>query len=95
MSFDRYLAVTKAFAFSAWVKKMRSSTASVIITVFGWLISVLASYPLIQYSDVTECPRMCAHEFPHEPLNEDCVVVNVSRCYRSFRTAILVVALKT
>jgi len=64
MSFDRYLAVTKAFAFTTWVKVLRSSTSSYVITVIGWCLSISACIPLYLYSDVEQCPRTCAHKFP-------------------------------
>jgi len=64
MSFDRYLAVTKAFAFSAWVKTLRTFKMSLLITLVGWILSISACTPLFLWSDVSPCPKFCAIQFP-------------------------------
>nr|XP_002121573.1 C-C chemokine receptor type 4 [Ciona intestinalis] len=62
MSFDRYVAVTKAFASSSLVTRLRSPEASYIFTTAGWIISILFSVPLFMYSSVSGCH--CAYQFP-------------------------------
>ena len=62
MSFDRYLAVTKAFATKQWVVSLRSPIASYIFSVVGWILSVLLCIQLFQYSTVTPC-GICKYDF--------------------------------
>jgi len=80
MSFDRYLAVTKAFAFSAWVKTLRTFRMSLLITLVGWILSISACTPLFLWSDVSPCPKFCAIQFPLNPKQE----VNISTPMHAF-----------
>ncbi|XP_078486718.1 uncharacterized protein LOC101242898 isoform X1 [Ciona intestinalis] len=63
MSFDRYLAVTKAFSSSDLVVALRGPRAAGIITAIGWVISIGISSPLFIYSTVGKC-NVCAYRFP-------------------------------
>uniref|UniRef100_H2Z6T6 G-protein coupled receptors family 1 profile domain-containing protein n=1 Tax=Ciona savignyi TaxID=51511 RepID=H2Z6T6_CIOSA len=74
MSFDRYLAVTKAFSSSNWVVTLRRPRAAGIITAFGWVASIAISSPLFIYSTVGGC-NICAYQFPMTEL-ENCILVS-------------------
>ena len=63
MSFDRYLAVTKAFASSKLIRGMRTMTAALVISAIGWVISIIISTPLFMYSNVDRC-QICLYTFP-------------------------------
>jgi len=63
MSFDRYLAVTKAFASSKLIRCLRTMTAALVISAIGWVISIIISTPLFMYSNVDRCKK-CLYTFP-------------------------------
>ena len=62
MSFDRYMAVAKAFASSQWVTTLRSATASYVISLVGWILSALLCIQLYQNSIIDNCGR-CVYGF--------------------------------
>ena len=70
MSFDRYLAVTKAFASNYWVTALRSPTASYVISIVGWVLSALLCIQLYNYSNVDVC-GICKYEFPADNINSN------------------------
>jgi len=63
MSFDRFLAVTKAFDSRKWLASLRSPTASYVISAIGWIFSALLCVQLYRYSRITECST-CEYIFP-------------------------------
>ena len=65
MSFDRYLAVTKAFDSRKWLVSLRSPTASYIISAVGWIVSALLCVQLYRYSQITPC-NTCEYIFPFQ-----------------------------
>lgn len=65
MSFDRYLAVTKAFDSRKWLSSLRSGTASYVISAVGWILSTLLCVQLYRYSKITKC-NQCEYIFPQE-----------------------------
>uniref|UniRef100_F7AM41 G-protein coupled receptors family 1 profile domain-containing protein n=1 Tax=Ciona intestinalis TaxID=7719 RepID=F7AM41_CIOIN len=67
MSFDRYLAVTKAFSSSDLVVALRGPRAAGIITAIGWVISVGISSPLFIYSTVGKCNVAFTYIITHSP----------------------------
>ena len=80
MSFDRYLAVTKALASNHWVTSLRSPTTSYIVSIVGWILSALLCIQLYNYSNIDYC-AICKYEFPRNeiqgfPLNYE-VKINI------------------
>ena len=65
MSFDRYLAVTKAFDSRKWLSSLRSATASYVISAVGWILSALLCVQLYRYSKITIC-NQCEYSFPQD-----------------------------
>ena len=63
MSFDRYLAVTKAFDSRKWMMSLRSPTSSYVISAVGWIFSALFCVQLYRYSTITPCGT-CEYVFP-------------------------------
>jgi len=63
MSFDRYLAITKAFVSKNWMASLRSPVASYIFSITGWVLSVLLCIQLYEYSTLTAC-NVCGYSFP-------------------------------
>ena len=65
MSFDRYLAVTKAFDSRKWLSSLRSAKASYVISAVGWILSALLCVQLYCYSKITLC-NQCEYSFPQD-----------------------------
>ena len=69
MSFDRFLAVTKAFDSRKWLVSLRSPTASYVISAIGWIVSALLCVQLYRYSRITDC-QTCEYLFPEDKVNQ-------------------------
>ena len=65
MSFDRFLAVTKAFDSRKWLVSLRSPSASYVISAIGWIFSALLCVQLYRYSRITAC-NTCEYIFPED-----------------------------
>ena len=84
MSFDRYLAVTKAFDSRKWLSSLRSVTASYVISAVGWILSALLCVQLYRYSKITIC-NQCEYSFPQdlEEKNEPLTDIHVFDSYEN------------
>ena len=80
MSFDRYLAVTEALYSNSKLSSLRMPIASYIITVLGWVISVLLCIQLYTYSTITSC-KLCAYHFPLDVSLFFCLVYLLDMLY--------------